>query len=100
MDQPPKTSVERLKQRVLRHSPYRLLSRPVVLAGGVKVGAEKHRGRIVIRIESPNEVDKVGDPAGPLVTKADSPTRNGHGDTQGHESRSASGQRHRRGSRL
>ncbi len=72
MDDPQKSTVERLKRRVQRHSPDRLLRRPVVLAGGVEVAAEIHRGRIVIRIELPNEVDKVGDPAGPLVKEADS----------------------------
>ena len=73
MDEPPKMSVERLKRRVQRHSPDRLLRRPVVLAGGVMVSAEKHRGRIVVRIELPSEVDKVGDSARPPGREADSP---------------------------
>ena len=61
MDEPQKSTVERLKRRVLRHSPDRLLRRPVVLAGGVIVSAENHRGRIVVRIELPGEVDKLGE---------------------------------------
>jgi hypothetical protein len=40
-------------RKVQRHSPDRLLRRPVELPGGVKVSAERHKGRIVVRVESP-----------------------------------------------
>jgi hypothetical protein len=41
------------KKKVQRHSPDRLLRHEVALPGGVAVSAEKHRGRIVVRIEYP-----------------------------------------------
>jgi hypothetical protein len=61
----PLTRTTEPRVRVQRHSPHRLLRRPVVLIGGVKIAAEKHRGRIVIRIELPSDVDKLGDSARP-----------------------------------
>ena len=54
MEDEPKKSDDRKKRRVLRHSPDRLLRQPVVLPGGVTVSAEKHKGRIVVRLESPS----------------------------------------------
>jgi len=42
---------ETLHRRVQRHSPHRLLHRPVVLPGGITISAEKHRGRVVVRVE-------------------------------------------------
>jgi hypothetical protein len=51
------------KKRVQRHSPDRLLRRPVQLVGGVTVSAERHKGRIMVRFELPDEVDNLGDPA-------------------------------------
>jgi len=40
------------KRKVQRHSPHRLLRQKLVLPGGVTVSAEKHKGRIVVRVES------------------------------------------------
>ena len=42
-------------RKVQRYSPDRLLRRPVKLEGGVTVSAERHKGRIVVRVESPGE---------------------------------------------
>ena len=53
VDQARKSDTERPKRKVQRHSPDRLLRRPVELPGGVRVSAERHRGRIVVRVESP-----------------------------------------------
>ena len=55
MDQPPKQAVERLKRRVQRHSPDRLLRQKLVLPGGITVSAEKHKGRLMVRVETPQE---------------------------------------------
>jgi hypothetical protein len=44
---------ERSKGRVERHSPNRLLHKPVQLPGGVTVSAERHNGRLMVRVESP-----------------------------------------------
>ena len=42
-----------LQRRVQRHSPQRLLRQKLVLPGGITVSAEKHNGRLVVRVESP-----------------------------------------------
>lgn len=55
MDQTPKTDAERPRKKVQRHSPHRLLRRPVTLPGGLVVSAERHKGRIVVRVESPDD---------------------------------------------
>ena len=55
MDQTPKNDAERPKKKVQRHSPDRLLRRPVQLGGGVTVSAERHKGRIMVRVESPDD---------------------------------------------
>ena len=39
------------KVRVQRHSLHRLLRKKLVQAGGVTISAEKHRGRIMVRVE-------------------------------------------------
>ena len=39
--------------RVQRHSPHRLLRQKLVLPGGITISAEKHRGRVVVRVEMP-----------------------------------------------
>ena len=49
--QTPKNDAERPRKKVQRHSPDRLLCRPVQLDGGVTVSAELHKGRIVVRVE-------------------------------------------------
>jgi len=41
------------KRKVQRYSPDRLLRRPLLLPGGLVVSAERHKGRIVVRVESP-----------------------------------------------
>ena len=44
---------ESLKRRVQRHSPHRLLRKKLALPGGITISAEKHKGRLVVRVESP-----------------------------------------------
>lgn len=51
--QDPNDDPEGPREMVQRHSPDRLLRRKVDLPGGITISAEKHRGRIVVRIESP-----------------------------------------------
>jgi hypothetical protein len=51
--QTPKSDAERPRKKVQRHSPDRLLRRPVELPGGLVVSAERHKGRLVVRFESP-----------------------------------------------
>jgi hypothetical protein len=44
------------RYRVQRHAPTQLLRRPVELPGGIRVSAERHKkGRIMVRIESPED---------------------------------------------
>lgn len=59
MEQASKLDAEPTRMKVQRHSPDRLLRRKVDLPGGITISAEKHSGRIVVRIESPdvNETD-------------------------------------------
>ena len=57
MEEIAEQTVERLQRRVQRHSPYQLLRRKLVLPGGVTVSAEKHKGRLVVRVES-TEVER------------------------------------------
>jgi len=47
----PKKHDERPKGRVRRYSPDRLLRQPVAVSSGGTVSAEKHRGRLVVRVE-------------------------------------------------
>jgi hypothetical protein len=51
----PENAPERGKWHVERHSPQRLLRRPVELPGGLVMSAELQKGRIVVRIESPRK---------------------------------------------
>ena len=44
------------KRKVQRHSPHRLLRQKLVLPGGVIVSAEKHKGRLVVRVEVPDDL--------------------------------------------
>jgi hypothetical protein len=44
-----------LKRKVQRHSPHRLLRQKLVLPGGVVVSAERHKGRLVVRVETPED---------------------------------------------
>ena len=44
-----------LQRRVQRHSPHRLLRKKLVLPGGITISAEKHRGRVMVRVEVPSE---------------------------------------------
>ena len=41
--------------RVQRHSPHRLLRKKLVLPGGITISAEKHNGRVMVRVEVPPE---------------------------------------------
>jgi hypothetical protein len=43
------------KRKVQRHSPHRLLRKKLFLPGGVTVSAERHRGRLVVRVEVPDQ---------------------------------------------
>jgi len=43
------------KLKVQRHSPHRLLRQKLVLPGGVIVSAERHKGRLVVRVELPED---------------------------------------------
>jgi hypothetical protein len=43
------------KRKVHRLSPARLLRQKLDLPGGITVSAERHRGRLVVRVESPDE---------------------------------------------
>jgi hypothetical protein len=46
-------SKDSLQRRVQRHSPHRLLRKTLVLPGGITISAEKHRGRVMVRVEVP-----------------------------------------------
>ena len=48
------------RPKVQRHSPDRLLRRKIILRDGTKVTAEKHRGRLVVRVEVPDEAGYAG----------------------------------------
>ena len=54
---PPTTAIAAdrtaLHRRVQRHSPHRLLRKKLVLPGGITISAEKHRGRVMVRVEVP-----------------------------------------------
>jgi hypothetical protein len=58
MEQTQKKDDERPKKKVRRHSPDRLFRRPVELPGGVMVSAERHKGRIMVRVESPEAIER------------------------------------------
>jgi hypothetical protein len=51
----PKIEPQRRKSKVKRHSPDQLLRRPVALPGGLVVSAERRNGRILVRVESPED---------------------------------------------
>lgn len=53
MEQPEKTRIDRPKRRIQRLSPERLLRQRVLLAGGISVSVERHKGRLMVRVESP-----------------------------------------------
>ncbi|MBC7856849.1 MAG: hypothetical protein IAF94_25745 [Pirellulaceae bacterium] len=53
MNSSPKPNPVPPKRRVQRHSPDRLLRQTLVLPGEITVSAEKHKGRLVVRFESP-----------------------------------------------
>jgi len=40
-------------RKVQRYSPDRLLRQKLVLPGAISISAEKHKGRLVVRVESP-----------------------------------------------
>lgn len=45
------------KRKVQRHSPDRLLRQKVDLPGDITISVEKHKGRLVVRVDSPKEVE-------------------------------------------
>ena len=52
MEQDSEIDTLQSRKKVQRHSPDRLLRQPVRLEGDVTVSAERHRGRLVVRLES------------------------------------------------
>jgi len=50
-----KTDVKRPKRRVQCISPGRLLRQKLVLPCGLVVSAERHKGRLVVRVEVPED---------------------------------------------
>ena len=54
MDRDPQGEKEYPKRKVERYSPNRLLRKKLILPGDIAVSAEKHRGRLVVRVESPS----------------------------------------------
>jgi len=50
-----KPSGQRPKRRVQRLSPARLLRQKLDLPGGITVSAERHKGRLVVRFDMPQE---------------------------------------------
>ncbi len=54
MKSSPKPNTKPPGRRVQRHSTDRLLRQKVVL-GQITVSAEKHNGRLVVRVESPDD---------------------------------------------
>ena len=69
MDKTPKTDVERPKKKVHRYSPDRLLREKITVPAESTLSTEKHRGRIVVRVES--EVDNPGDSPCPGERESD-----------------------------
>jgi hypothetical protein len=57
MEYDPKRSDQRPKRRVRRYSPDRLLREKVSVKAGSTVSTEKHRGRLMVRVETP-EVER------------------------------------------
>ena len=55
MDQIPKTDAERPIKKVQRYSPDRLLRQKLVVPVATTVSAEKHRGRVMVRFELPDD---------------------------------------------
>jgi hypothetical protein len=54
-DPDPDQRMSRTKRRVQRHSLHRLLRQKLILPGEITVSAERHKGRIVVRVESPED---------------------------------------------
>ena len=46
-----------LRRRVERHSPQRLLRKKVLLPAGIILSAEKHNGRLVVRVDLPDQIE-------------------------------------------
>jgi hypothetical protein len=53
MNQAPKNDGERPNKKVHRYSPNRLLRETVTVPSKSAISTEKYRGRIMIRVESP-----------------------------------------------
>jgi hypothetical protein len=52
VEQSPKNDAERPRKKVQRYSPDRLLRDKVTVPAESTVSTEKHRGRIMVRVES------------------------------------------------
>ncbi len=55
MAKTPKTEAERPKRKVQRYSPDRLLREKITVPTESTLSTEKHRGRIMVRVESPED---------------------------------------------
>jgi len=55
VEQNPKTDVEPSKKKVQRYSPDRLLGEKITVPAESTLSTEKHRGRMMVRVESPND---------------------------------------------
>jgi len=55
VEQSPKNEAERPKKKVRRFSPDRLLRETVSIPSDSELSMEKHRGRMMIRVESPED---------------------------------------------
>jgi len=53
VDQTPKHDAERPKKKVQRYSPDRLLREKITVPAESTLSTEKHRGRMMVRIELP-----------------------------------------------
>ena len=48
-------SKDSLQRLVQRHSPHRLPRKKLVLPGGITISAERHKGRVMVRVEVPEQ---------------------------------------------
>ena len=55
MAETPRTEAKRPRKKVQRYSPDRLLREKISVPAESTLSAEKHRGRMMVRVESPND---------------------------------------------
>jgi hypothetical protein len=53
--QAPRTNDERPRKKVQRYSPDRLLREKITVPAESTLSTERHRGRIMVRVESPED---------------------------------------------